>query len=601
MKKILILLSLVLAGCAGAETAPLREDPNIQLAIAGAQLTGTAQAWSMQQVAWTVTAQSWTPTPSVTPSLTPSPTLTFTPTVDVTGTIAVEKMNAEVTRIRLETERKQNTNLFWAVFSPLTMVVGLVLLAYALITFSRERRKKFVSPNEAGEAPLSYDIVTRKMENPNINPNFSNQTEMKDILFNAFQVWLKEKYGVEPVHPPVNAQRQDEVTRRNQELRQKRSQSAAMQKLITSQAGAIEPNPVSENLFPLPAWELVNGWQGEKNLLPYGLTASGLGFVDVNLYPHWAALGMTGMGKSRRFLRPVIACALAAGHRVVIVGKMTDYGVFANHPNVNLVHVNQMTKPEHAERYGNILLALLAEMEKRDEYLMQVKRSTWAHSGRQNTFIVLDEVQNAIRMMKVAHSANAERVQMGIAGLVSEGRKVGFNIAIAGQRATGLADILSQTGKAIFRVEREEENAHKSLVGASQLNEGYFFARFGHGVKLAGAFEPTDEEIVRFLASRPAQPLERDWVDGRIVETFNAALPTPPAADALPEPNPRSDIEQLAEAYKDEYKPGMSGNAIGRMIGKPYGGSWKDKIDELREYLDRAVQGQNQNLKGVMQ
>ena len=70
MKKILILLSLILAGCVpmtGAETAPLRDDPNIQLAIAGAQLTGTAQAWSMQQVAWTVTAQSWTPTPSVTP------------------------------------------------------------------------------------------------------------------------------------------------------------------------------------------------------------------------------------------------------------------------------------------------------------------------------------------------------------------------------------------------------------------------------------------------------------------------------------------------------------------------------------------------------
>ena len=113
MKKNLILLSLVLAGCVpvtGAETAPTRDDPNIQLAIAGAQLTGTAQAWSMQQVAWTVTAQSWTPTPSVTPSMTPSPTLTLTPTVDVTGTMAVEYMNQEIADLQRENVRKEATN-----------------------------------------------------------------------------------------------------------------------------------------------------------------------------------------------------------------------------------------------------------------------------------------------------------------------------------------------------------------------------------------------------------------------------------------------------------------------------------------------------------
>lgn len=595
MKKILILLSLVLAGCVGAETAPLRDDPNIQLAIAGAQLTGTAQAWSMQQVAWTVTAQSWTPTPSVTPSLTPSPTLTFTPTVDVTGTMAVEYMNQEIADLQRENVRKEATNtvLAWLPYIVLALALGLAgFFGY----IGAKRLAMMPTPiHEATGKPMPMiNVIEGVVSDIDRAPNGMAQ------LRRGYVAGLPAITADRQATVTNNAQLVDAQSRRAN--LPKRLVEAQGQKLLEApaQGSAANEASVADGFPPLPAWELVNGWQGEKNLLPYGLTASGLGFVDVNLYPHWAALGMTGMGKSRRFLRPVIACALAAGHRVVIVGKMTDYGVFANHPNVNLVHVNQMTKPEHAERYGNILLALLAEMEKRDEYLMQVQRSTWAHSGRQNTFIVLDEVQNAIRMMKVAHSANAERVQMGIAGLVSEGRKVGFNIAIAGQRATGLADILSQTGKAIFRVEREEENAHKSLVGASQLNEGYFFARFGHGVKLAGAFEPTDEEIIRFLASRPAQALERDWVDGRIVETFNATLPTPPAVDSLPEPNPRSDLEKLAEAYKDEYQPGMSGNAIGRMIGKPYGGSWKDKIDELREYLDRAVQGQNQNLEGAI-
>ena len=72
MKRLSIfILSIAMLGCApvtGAGTAPLQNDPNIQLAIAGAQLTGTAQAFEMQVVGWTVTAQSWTSTPSPVPT-----------------------------------------------------------------------------------------------------------------------------------------------------------------------------------------------------------------------------------------------------------------------------------------------------------------------------------------------------------------------------------------------------------------------------------------------------------------------------------------------------------------------------------------------------
>lgn len=567
MKRIIVLLSLLfIAGCATPAPASPTDDPYVGLALAEAeaaryeaQLTGTAQAFGMQVTGWTVTAQSWTPTASMTPAP------TATPTVNATGTLAVARMEAEIADMEREARRKDATNaaLAWAPFVALAFALGLaVFLGYV---FARRLAMMPTPVHDGTGKPVPMlNVVDGTWSDIDRSANGSTGVNRRSMS----------------ALPPISAERQEAVTARAQ------MSSEALRRLRQTQRTRQLPEPTEQaearleaGLFPLPSWDLVNGWQGERHLLPYGLTERGLGFVNVSRFPHWAALGMTGMGKSRRFLRPMIACALAAGHRVVIVGKMTDYGVFREHPNAVLAHVNQMTRPEHAEYYGAILLALLGEMERRDEYLMQSGFSTWSHAGRENTFVVLDEVQNAIRLMRVARSANADRVQMGVEGLVSEGRKIGFNVAIAGQRATGMAGILSQTGKAIFRVEREEENAHKSLSGASGLQDGYFYARFGD-VRLAGAFEPTDVEIAGFLKSRPAKPLEQDWVDGQVTDVLKGALPAAPAMESLPDGGDSADVEERIRRLAGD---GLSVTRIVREVfGSGGGDAFYDRADRVR-------------------
>lgn len=583
-----IFIFMLLSACAPGATPTV--DPYVGVIKAqqeaqwyAGQLTGTAEAFHRQVVGWTVTAQSWTPTASLTPAPTSTPTVTLTPTVDVTGTLAVEMMQAEVTAIHLETERKQATNSALAL-AP--YIVGALALSLALfIGFIAAKRLAYVPTplHESNKPQPILNVLDGVVVDVDRLANGAGRLNAE---------WVKAL-------PAITAERQEATTNRAQLVDMRtRSRSAAVQKLMETNsldkpavAGQLTAgSEASDALFPLPAWELVNGWQGEKNILPYGLTSNGLGLVNVDQFPHVATIGKTGEGKSRRFFRPFIACALAAGHRVVVVGKTTDYVVFSGHQNMTIVKVAQMTEPEHAARYVAILRALVEEMNRRDDYLTSVNRSTWAQAGRSRTFVVLDELGNAMRLMP---SGMAEQTRIWVEGLVSEGRKVGFNVAVANQRATGMAGILSQTGKAIFRVERDEEKAHRSLVGAAGLREGYFLARFGD-VKIAGAFEPTDEEISRFLASRPVSSLDADWVDGKIVETF--ALPTAPEAGRLTvEPTPTADEISAADLERvvRMLAGGASVSAVVRSIfGVTGGGRFlrlNDKVKEIKSTLEGEI------------
>jgi hypothetical protein len=300
--------------------------------------------------------------------------------------------------------------------------------------------------------------------------------------------------------------------------------------------------------------------------------------VNIERTPHIAVLGATRTGKSRRFNRPFIACALAAGDRVFILGKATDYQVFDGHPNAFLMRLSQMTEPAHAEPYVRTLKAIVEEMNRREEYLITARQSTWQRAGRATTWVILDEFGNALRQLPNGLARQAEN---WVECLVAEGAKNGLNIVVANQRATGLAATLSQTGKAIFRVEADEEKSHRSLQNASALDTGYFYARFGD-LQLAGAFEPSDEEIRSFLEKRPARALENDWIDGEVFEQGQLS-----AGPTLP--SPRSEIAELAESVRGEWSPTMSKRALGRLLGKEYAGSWAGKIDRIMEYLSATT------------
>jgi hypothetical protein len=461
--------------------------------------TGAAISFSMTEnsIQATQIAAQWTATPS------PLPTITQTATANATTTAIFNLSRAESTQMALTVERAEITNTMRAVWGYTFAVVALfitVLYAYTHL------KRLAVMPNPVSESGKAMPMI-------NVVEGTAYDIERAtNGMISMKQEFLK-------LLPAITGERQDQVTARSQwvdmatrsRLPKRLVDEQSRQGLLPASTAAIDTD------FLLPAWDVINSWDGKG--IPF-YTAQGLETIDIERFPHLSVLGATGMGKSRRFIRPLIACALAAGHRVIIVGKSADYFPFESHPNAALIKVNKLTELGQAMRYASILEAIIVEMNRRDDVLTSEHRSTWTHSGRSRTFIILDELGNALRLMD---RDTSNQCRLWVEGGVMEGRKVGFNFVIANQRATGMASILSQTGKAIFRVESDEERAHRSLLGASTLHEGYFMARFG-APKIAGAFEPTDDELQRFLASRPVSRLDEagDWIEGLVSD-----LPTP--------------------------------------------------------------------------
>ena len=564
MKKLIWFLFLFMAACAPAGVPVVTSggstvDPFVAVEYAertavaaqdeaefyGRQLTATAQApivaitqtaaafvmerefaqatqqsqMATETAAWTATAMSWTATPNAT--MTAVFANSYAESTQIANTITMDN---------LEVERARTTNTMRAMSG---YVIGFLVL--------------FVG--------LMFGIVMARKLAVNVNPVDArgNPLPMIDVvegiawdIDRAVNGVIGTRKGFLKLLPAITAERQDEVTKRDQFVDLKTRAARLPKNLVDAQGMKFLPEPTAEQVqieseFLLPSWDLVNGWDGKKGL-PY-YTAKGLELIDIDQYPHLSVLGATGAGKSRRFLRPLIACALAAGHKVVIIGKSADYWPFETHVNAKLLKVSKITEPAEAMKYAGYLEAIVAEMNRRDDVLTASRKSTWSHAGNTRTFIVLDELGNAMRLMDKEY---ASQCRIWVEGLVSEGRKAGFNIVLANQRATGMAAILSQTGKAIFRVERDEEKAHKSLMGASDLHDGYFLAKFGAS-KLAGAFEPTDEEIVKFMASRPVAKLEDDdWIDGVVVGQSQLAAGKEAKVLPVPDEGLETKIRELA-------------------------------------------------------
>lgn len=529
---VLLCVGAVLSGCGAAAIDPAlaAQQAQSQAEYYSMVATGTAQApiihitetgaaflflMTENAINASATAAQFTATPS------PLPTITQTPTPNATTTAIFNASRAESTQMALTVERAEITNKMQAVVGYAVLFLVMIMAVMFMYVFAK---RLALTPNPVDERGKAIPMI-------NVLEGTAWDVERSaNGMLSMAASYLKQL-------PTITAERQDLVVSRAQLVDVSTRVGRPLKRLPegpnqTPLLGESREVNLNTN-FLLPAWDIINGWDGKG--IPY-YTASGLEVIDIDRFPHISILGGTGTGKSRRFIRPLIACALAGGHRVIIVGKSADYFPFAGHPNATLVKVNKLTEPAHAMRYAQILQGIIAEMNRRDDVLTRERRSTWTHAGRSRTFIVLDELGNALRLMD-RESSNQCRTL--VEGGVMEGRKVGFNFVIANQRATGMASILSQTGKAIFRVEQDEERAHRSLTGASTLNEGYFMARFGMP-KIAAGFEPSDEELQLFLQQRPTAKLEEDeWIDATLVEE-RVNLPEQPTQPQLPQQEVRT-------------------------------------------------------------
>jgi len=81
--------------------------------------------------------------------------------------------------------------------------------------------------------------------------------------------------------------------------------------------------------------------------------------------------GISGSGKTRRLLRPLIAQALRDGYYVVLMNESgSDFSPFYNHPNACVVRGS-------VEEYMTVLGAALGEMARREDILRAAQTSEW--------------------------------------------------------------------------------------------------------------------------------------------------------------------------------------------------------------------------------
>lgn len=573
MKRYFIFTLLFLTACVPMQTSVPTEDPYVELALAemeaariSGNLTATQQSWIFQGQAWTVTAQSWTATPSLTPLPTSTPTITSTPTVDVTGTMAVELMNAEIERVH-----QTNAVRAWAPYF-------VAFLALALASFLG-----FVGAKRLSMMPTPIHERTGKPV-PMINV-YDGVVVDTDRMPNGMAV-MSRKY-VASLPAPTDA-RQADVTARAQGVDLQTRIGRLPRGLVDAQGTRLleAPGQVSagNEAFERPEWEKFVRYPFEMGKpFPYAGKGSELALVDLQGDDQFGVIAPTGYGKSRFFLRPLTAGALAAGYQVVIIGDMVDFAIFGAHKNAVLVPVSDVATEQGARQYVNILQGIYAEMIRRWELLAEHGGSTWDRMGGVNTLINLDEIGVAIEILESLNPPYARTAKALLSGLVKKGRKAGMRFAFSSQRAVGLKNLLSQVWTVVSWLKDQDEERYalgRSGYGASELPKGYFLSKPGPSVFKVGTWNPTDEQIGNFLLDHKATELERPaWVDG-IART----LPTPEIAPALSAP--KTDLEKLAESIRPDWSPEMSKRKVAQLIGKEYAGGAVKIVDALISLLN---------------
>ena len=562
-------------------------------------ITSTAAAFAMEQryaqatidsayvtetSAATQTAMSWTPTPM--PTATPNLTATMS-ILQLSSTAQV--MANDVAKDNLSVERARTTNTMRAMSGYVIGFIGLIAGLMFAVVVARKLSVIAIPVDANGKAQPMFDIVEGVTFDTARITNGALATKRRDVI---------------NLLPPITAERQDATTSRDQ-LIELRSRSRAMERLQKNLSNVAVPEtspfPVQamneDGLFPLPAWDIVNGWNRQnKDLMPVGNSDKGLEYWDLRNHPHLAIFGKSGSGKSRRGLRPLVTFMLASNQRVILIGKESDYLPFIGHPNAVFVPIYDITERAEAEKYAQALTACVEEKNRRIRLMAQNGVSLWPN---ERTFIVLDELGNALIEMD---SDLADLAMKKSRSMVNEGRKAGMSFVFSAQRPKGFVDLTTQCGRAVFAVETDQErNYALGMKGAERLPEipsGYFYKKFS-ALQLTGAFEPNDDEIRAYLSQQqPRQLSKADWIDG--IALPSAAQPAQLDGHDDAEPLPQityhaapvstseyeKEIMSMAESIRARWHPSLSKSKTSELLGKSFAGSsWVRKVNDVIEYL----------------
>lgn len=587
----LFFLMILISACAPVLSAPT-VDPNVSLAIAQAQLTGTAQAWGMQQQYWTATAQSWTPTPSLTPVPTATPSITPTPTVDVTATMVVAIADAELTKIVLETERESNTNKAKAWLPYFIAVLALCLAGFIGFIGARRLAMMPTPIHEATGKPIPMINVIDGVVS-DIDRAANGMSVMRSNYVRAL--------------PAITSDRQDKVTATAQtlDLRSRtKVTDAALDRFMKENAinkpqaptPAVSSLPIQTSItdddynLPLPQWDLMRKWDGTSK--PLGFGRNGL-ILSKAASPHILISGMTGTGKTLFMMRTLAVASLAQGAQVINVGYSdSGFGVFAAHKNYHAVALPK------AEAIIECLTQVCQELNERKRLIGgdAVEWEHW-HQGeeppRPFLDLFMDELGNMAEDIYYQNATLNKAMWSLVVRIANEGRKVGIRFVAALQDPTSKSMDLrfrrNCTLVSFRQGDRVQSDTFIGAQGAEHLPVGHFMARTD-ALTVGGGFNPSDIQILEYLSDRdvPVQPAPK-WIEAinqpRIMVDDDPPLILPTQED-IPAVKPVDEIAEMAERIRPQWKSGMSGRAVANLLGlSQYGGSFKTKTDKVIEYL----------------
>lgn len=582
-----------LAACAPVQSAPT-VDPNVSLAIAQAQLTGTAQAWGMQQQAWTATAQSWTPTPSLTPVPTATPSITPTPTANITATMAFVNAEAEQKRIALELERQQQTNQARAWLPYFVAILALGLAGFFGYVFARRLAMMPTPIHEGTGKPVPMiSVIDGVVSDIDRAPNGMAVMDRK---------YVKSL-------PLITQERQNEVTAMAQasDMRgRSKVQTAALERFMKENAlnkpqaptPAVASLPMQTSItdddynLPLPQWDLMRKWDGSSK--PLGFGRNGL-ILSKAASPHILISGMTGTGKTLFMMRTLATASLAQGAQVINIGYSdSGFGVFSAHKNYHAVKIPKAK----AEAIVEVLTQVYQELGERKRMIggEAVEWEHW-HPGeeppRPFLDLFMDELGNLAEDIYYQNASLNKAMWSLVARIANEGRKVGIRFVAALQDPTSKSMDLrfrrNCTLVSFRQGDRVQSDTFIGAQGAEHLPVGHFMARTD-ALTVGGGFNPSDIEILEYLSDRAVQvqPAPK-WIEAinqpRIEVDEDPPLILPTQED-LPAVKPVDEIAEMAERIRGSWSPELSGRQVANLLGlSQYGGSLKTKTDKVIAYL----------------
>lgn len=355
---------------------------------------------------------------------------------------------------------------------------------------------------------------------PELTPN-----ELQALVAGGRLRMLIEQARHAPGHPPllpgeVTTHHRAGFLERTKTVRNGRDTNGRLPAGDYSLLPADDPSPIEADL-PLPAgvsWQQLAQWRGPGLALGAGRQNQVI-TLDLACTPHLFGAGMSGSGKTRRLLRPLVAQALVDGTYVALMNESgADFSPFYDHPHVTVIRGN-------AADYMAVLEAAIGEMEEREAELRRAGVSEWRRLPpgllveRPLMLMAIDELL-ALAMLL---TPGEQRAFWGLlAAFASRARKVGMSsVGLATDptyRALGQGGLnyRSQCGRVSFRMmQAAGSRAVLDEGGAEALDEGQFMALLDRpGVVRGVTANPGDEELGLYLAANPAPTLVRpEWLD----------------------------------------------------------------------------------------